>query len=257
MSSWAGLSASFRRKFGTILLIAVLCHCIGCGKSHAKEPCMIRPQYLPSDAYFDDPAEKLDHGEAPRVAQRVHETRKAAVRALIMYPMNALVEDQMTRLRKALDSQSAHDWLDRNCNRNRIYLGRYNGGTPVPGHEWLQNGSPNERKNTDLLNELQKADEAARVVDQHIRDNQGNERVQDARYFFPRLNGAEMRCRWDMQDAPPDSRIFYANAQGQARRVLELLYCEETNASVKHCAENKSNPDSGILDRKNSACCVL
>jgi hypothetical protein len=24
---------------------------------------MIRPQYLPSDAYFDDPAEKLDHGD--------------------------------------------------------------------------------------------------------------------------------------------------------------------------------------------------
>jgi DEAD/DEAH box helicase domain-containing protein len=152
-------------------------------------------------------AQRHARGEAPRVPQRAHETRKAAVRALIMYPMNALVEDQMTRLRKALDSQSAHDWLNRNCNRNRIYLGRYNGGTPVPGHERLQNSSPNERKNSDLLSELQKADEAARVVDQHIHDNQGNERVQDARYFFPRLNGAEMRCRWDMQDAPPDILI--------------------------------------------------
>ena len=36
--------------------------------------------------------------------QRGHEKRPAAVRALILYPMNALVEDQMSRLRKALDS---------------------------------------------------------------------------------------------------------------------------------------------------------
>lgn len=32
------------------------------------------------------------------------ESRKAAVRALVLYPMNALVEDQVSRLRKALDS---------------------------------------------------------------------------------------------------------------------------------------------------------
>jgi hypothetical protein len=63
MSSWAGLSVSFRRKSGTILSIVVPCHCIACGKSRAKEPCMIRPRYLPPDAYFDDPAEKLDHGD--------------------------------------------------------------------------------------------------------------------------------------------------------------------------------------------------
>ena len=30
---------------------------------------------------------------------------------------------------------------------------------------------------------------------------------QDSQYFFPKLDGAEMRCRWDMQDAPPDIMI--------------------------------------------------
>ena len=39
-----------------------------------------------------------------RIPQRGQETRPAAVRALILYPMNALVEDQLTRLRRALDS---------------------------------------------------------------------------------------------------------------------------------------------------------
>jgi len=154
-------------------------------------------------------ADKHGRGESPRIGQRSNETRTAAVRALIMYPMNALVEDQMTRLRRALDSNEAHRWLDQNCNGNRIYLGTYNGRTPVPGHEILQDGSPNDRKIDELIAELQKTDEAARVVDQHIQERADNERAQDqdARYFFPRLDGAEMRCRWDMQDAPPDILI--------------------------------------------------
>jgi len=43
----------------------------------------------------------------PRIPQRAHEsptTRSAAVRALLLYPLNALVEDQLIRLREALDS---------------------------------------------------------------------------------------------------------------------------------------------------------
>lgn len=37
------------------------------------------------------------------------ETRTAAMRAIILYPMNALVEDQLSRLRKALDSDVIRD----------------------------------------------------------------------------------------------------------------------------------------------------
>lgn len=61
--------------------------------------------------------------------QRQGEQRPAAIRALILYPMNALVEDQMTRLRMALDSQNARDTLDRHLNGNRIFFGRYTGKT--------------------------------------------------------------------------------------------------------------------------------
>src|SRR5690606_30636237 len=67
------------------------------------------------------------------VRQRGHETRKAGVRALILYPMNALVEDQMSRLRKALDSDDTREWLNENTNGNAIYFGRYNGSSPVAG----------------------------------------------------------------------------------------------------------------------------
>ena len=36
------------------------------------------------------------------------ETRPAAIRTLVLYPMNALVEDQLSRLRTALDTDDAH-----------------------------------------------------------------------------------------------------------------------------------------------------
>ena len=63
--------------------------------------------------------------------QRCGENKKrpAAIRALILYPMNALVEDQMTRLRMALDSQDARHILDKHLNGNRIFFGRYTGQT--------------------------------------------------------------------------------------------------------------------------------
>lgn len=59
--------------------------------------------------------------------QRSGETRPAAIRALILYPMNALVEDQMTRLRQALDSQEARICLDQHLAGNRVFFGRYTG----------------------------------------------------------------------------------------------------------------------------------
>jgi len=143
-----------------------------------------------------------------RVPQRNGETRPAAVRALILYPMNALVEDQLSRLRRALDSRAAHDWLDANRGGNRIYFGRYNSATPVPGHELNQPTqtaaqSPNRTKILDLQERLTEADQARQKAEEYASET-GDSEVTD---FFPRLDGAEMRSRWDAQDAPPDILI--------------------------------------------------
>ena len=130
---------------------------------------------------------------AQRVAQRAHEnqaTRPAAIRALLLYPLNALVEDQLIRLREALDSGGARAWLDTNRRGNRFYFGRYTGRTPVSGDR--------NKKNADRLrDELREMDRDARLV--------ANDR--EARRFFPAMDGAEMWSRWDMQDAPPDLLI--------------------------------------------------
>jgi DEAD/DEAH box helicase domain-containing protein len=128
------------------------------------------------------------HGEAYE-PQRQHETRPAAVRALILYPMNALVEDQLQRLRVSLDSPGVRDWLETHRHGNRFYFGRYTGQTPLSGN----------RKNrlNELRNVLKKMTLAANGVRGEV----------EKRYFFPQVDGAELLTRWDIQDYPPDILI--------------------------------------------------
>lgn len=57
--------------------------------------------------------------------------KENVMRSMILYPLNALAEDQMSRLRETLDSRSIKDWLDKNRNGARITFGRYTGNTPT------------------------------------------------------------------------------------------------------------------------------
>ena len=56
----------------------------------------------PAGAAQGDPADDWwNQDNVPRVSQRRYDPRQPAMRAIVLYPMNALVEDQMTRLRDA------------------------------------------------------------------------------------------------------------------------------------------------------------
>jgi len=123
--------------------------------------------------------------------------RPAAARALLLYPMNALVEDQLLRLRRAFDSPAAHAWLDTNRPGTRFFFGRYTGRTPVPG---TRQGAAKERVKflSELLKDSQRRHQA--LLDSIRRGDTPEEQ----RYFLPSSDGAEMRSRWDMQHTPPD-----------------------------------------------------
>lgn len=161
-----------------------------------------------------------------RIPQRDHEKRPSAVRALILFPMNALVEDQLTRLRRALDSDGARGWLDAYRSGNRFYFGRYNSNTPVPGHEFEppkggRPPRPNGKRLKKLARHLVAADRAAEAAAQKAE----MEEDPDIRTFFPRLDGAEMRSRWDMQDDPPD--ILITNYS-----MLSIMLMREADAPI-------------------------
>jgi len=144
-----------------------------------------------------------------RVSQRFGEpAERAGVRALILYPMNALVEDQMSRLRKALDSgaygsSGARQWQEKNMGKGqRIYFGKYNGETPVAGHEKRGDGSVDTERINDLRKELENAQKTFDTAKEH--DKKENKGEEEVRFFFPSIDGSEMRSRWDMHSASPD-----------------------------------------------------
>lgn len=128
----------------------------------------------------------------PRIPQRVHEagSRPAAIRALVLYPLNALAEDQISRLRQALDSDRVRAWLDSNRRGHRFWFGRYTGWTPISGRPSRDGAEAELRTELRRLSTL-----ATRVAGT------------DAQRFFPRFDGGEMWSRWDMQEAPPDILI--------------------------------------------------
>ncbi len=128
------------------------------------------------------------------VGAREEETgREAAVRALILYPMNALVEDQLVRLRRALDGAEQIRWLDRARSRHRFYFGRYTSQTP---HD--TNGLKAILRGID-----RRAQAAARRAEQAAGEGDST----DYRSFVPRPLGSELLTRQDMQLAPPDILI--------------------------------------------------
>ena len=117
--------------------------------------------------------------------QRQGETgRQAGLRGIILYPMNALVEDQLVRMRRALTSDSQLQWLDANRHGHRFYFGRYTGQTPD------QNDLPA------ALREI--TTRAARAKQLSLA------RSEDLTSHLSSTLGAEMVTRPDMQAHAPD-----------------------------------------------------
>lgn len=158
--------------------------------------------------YGDESAGSWWMGSSPFTPQRGTgaPSRMPGVRALVLYPMNALVEDQMMRLRVALDGPAAREWLASHRSGSRIYFGRYTGRTPISARR--------KPRNTPELRQVMRAlDDRQRKLAQRLCASEGLARDNPdyvdprAAHFLPSLDGGEMRSRWDMQAAAPDILI--------------------------------------------------
>jgi ATP-dependent helicase YprA (DUF1998 family) len=161
--------------------------------------------------------------DSKRTSQWQHTQRPHALRAIILYPLNALVEDQLRRLRMALDDDAVHHWLDRNHGGNRITFGRYTGLTPVSGR-------PDKPQNVDRLrNALYDLDKQRQEVISAISSDPNLDK--DVQFHFPRMDGGEMWSRWDMQETPPDILITnYSMLNIMMMRSIEDTIFEQTRA---------------------------
>lgn len=186
--------------------------------------------------------------------QGEHPDRGQAVRALIIYPMNALVEDQLVRLRKALDSREAREVMEEEFNGNRIFFGRYTSATPVtsfplkPGDKWELENSNNDRETInritqrrqrkystllEALTEFYETQEEVRqlagytngtIPEAFPRPEHKNDHS-DSPFQFPSVDGGELLTRWDMQATPPD--ILITNVS-----MLNAILTREVDAPI-------------------------
>lgn len=148
----AGTGSGKTESFLMPILATLVKESRGWGKPLQKRPmadCWWQPRH---EAWR---AQEMKDRRSPRIPQREHEhgARSAAMRALIIYPMNALVEDQMTRLRKALDSAEARAWFAAKRGGNAFYFGRFNSNSPVSGLE-MRPGKTELLPNRDKIKEL-------------------------------------------------------------------------------------------------------
>jgi DEAD/DEAH box helicase domain-containing protein len=145
---------------------------------------------------------------------RQSSNRPAATRALVLYPTNALVEDQITRLRRATRDLANHD------SRARLWFGRYTGSTLGSG------GLPSAGSTGARVREV--AEEFRSMVaefDRLVSSGVGADLL--AQFSDPRQ--AEMLSRWDMIAAPPDLLVTnFSMLNAMLMRDLEEPLFEAT-----------------------------
>lgn len=150
---------------------------------------------------------------APWAAARSASTRPSGVRAIVLYPTNALVEDQIGRLRRALlQSQSP-------SGAPKFFFGRYTGAT-------LSSHAPprttGDVRASEIATELR---DMERVVDR-LADS-GIETISQ----FPDPRRGELLTRWDIVDSPPDILITnYSMLNVMLMRSIENPIFDQTAA---------------------------
>ncbi len=133
-----------------------------------------------------------------KIATPIKES-KSAVRGLILYPLNALAEDQMRRLRRTLSSSAVIEFLDTHANSKRISFGRYTGITPLPGKETESRKNLLHKEKASLIRDWKSAKKQADLTSNS-----------DYLYDIPNMDegvDAEYWDRWTMQKTPPDILI--------------------------------------------------
>src|SRR5579884_2505669 len=143
---------------------------------------------------------------------RRHERRPAAMRALVLYPMNALVNDQLSRLRRILARGTSPEWQKEHLQGNVIHFGMYTGMSQPTGN-WAYK-QPRDR----FAAYLEKLRQDWDKLRADLRDTG----------TWPRPDSTEMLCRWDIQSAPPDilvtnySMLEYMLIRPIEARIFEL-----------------------------------
>ncbi len=164
--------------------------------------------------------------------QRIQSERVPALRSMFMYPLNALVQDQIETLRSVLDSPEADKAYKELFGGERIYFGQYNGATQGRGESTNQYKL---KECADFLNSIGPEYNDAEPQDKNR---------------LPRTGGSELLTRWDMQHSPPD--ILITNYTMLAVMLVRDREREMFEATKKWLASNSKNRFFLVIDELHS-----
>jgi len=165
-------------------------------------------------------------------SSRSAENRTAAMRTMILYPTNALVEDQISRLRRAIES------VDVSANEPPLYFGRYTGSTMGGGRV------------PDRYSDARVKDIAAQLRDMEEKRDAIKSQDVETVCQFPDPRRGEMLTRWDMIQSPPD--ILVTNYS--MLNVMLMREREESlfSATRRWLEDDSSNCFTLVVDELHS-----
>jgi DEAD/DEAH box helicase domain-containing protein len=176
------------------------------------------------------------------ILHRHQDRENACVKAIIFYPMNALVADQMNRLRAALASTGALN-LFRDENRGRLYFGKYNSTLKVARY----NRNRLLSNKSEIADEIDKIYESYNALSLKAKNNPTDKKVQELFSSTPNPFGSELLNRWDMQQTPPDILITnYSMLNVLMMREEEDSFFTETRNWLE--SDNTNNIFHLIID---------
>lgn len=200
----------------------------------------------------------------PIIAKSIDEAQNSpqnfemeAVRTLIIYPMNALVSDQLARFRKIMGHERFSEIFIEDTKATRIpHFGMYTGRTPYPGKakSASNKGLAQMFRNQYLIESSMDEDEKQK----QLRKIEGLQKINkyparygtDGVYTFvnnleknihkPSKLDAEFITRFEMQDCPPDILITnYSMLEYMLMRQLESGIWDKTQKWLKASEDNK------------------
>ena len=186
---------------------------------------------------------------ADEARNRPEDWKQRGLRAVVMYPMNALVSDQVSRLRRLIgDSEDRFISIFRNIcgfGTRRPQFGMYTGRTPYPGEQPTKKQDSNLAKTMGYLS-LSSVDEeyynvllregkipSKKDIDAFIKNIKNSEHKTDS-------EDAELITRFEMQKLCPDILITnYSMLEYMLMRPIERKIWDDTKKWLERNPKNK------------------
>lgn len=169
------------------------------------------------------------------------------IRTIMLYPMNALVSDQMGRLRRMIGNgkNGFHDIIHKIAPGSRVpQFGMYTGRTPYPGeNNYDENVKYAETIRRDILKQSEKVQDKLRELGKYpSKTNLGSfaDRLEEQGAILTDPNDAELVTRYEMQMFCPDIMITnYSMLEYMLMRPIEKSIWESTRNWLESSDNNK------------------